>query len=250
MALVREDCVVETTTTTGTGALALAGPVTGFRSFSSVCSVNDTCYYLIEAIDGSGNRTGEWESGFGTYSSADTLTRTTVYESSNAGAAVSLSAGTKRVMICLTAAATAHRGALVYKASNLNAQNFTTAAAVTWDTENYDTHAFHDTSSNTSRLTIPTGVCSRVRVEGQITLSGLTADNWVMLAVYKNGSASWTGAGIRYHETGQTAPSYKVESAIVTVAAGDYFELYIQTESDTSVDIVAATSWFQLEVIE
>ena len=123
MALVRDDCVVETTTTTGTGALALAGPVTGFRSFSSVCSVSDTCYYLIEAIDGSGNRTGEWESGLGTYSSADTLTRTTVYESSNAGSVVTLSAGTKRVMICLTAAATAHKGALVKKASDQTAQN-------------------------------------------------------------------------------------------------------------------------------
>lgn len=104
MALIVDDSVVETSTTTGTGALTLAGAVTGFRAFSSVMtSPSDTCYYLIEAIDGSGNRTGEWETGLGTYSGANTLTRTTTHKSSNANAAVSFSAGTKRVMICATA---------------------------------------------------------------------------------------------------------------------------------------------------
>lgn len=104
MSLIISDRVVETTTTTGTGALALAGAVTGFRAFSAVMtSPNDTCYYLIEAIDGSGNATGDWESGLGTYSASNTLTRTTVIASSNAGAAVNLSAGTKRVMLCAIA---------------------------------------------------------------------------------------------------------------------------------------------------
>jgi hypothetical protein len=103
MALIVEDSIVETSTTTGTGALTLAGPVTGFRAFSAVMtSPSDTCYYLIEGIDGSGNRTGEWETGLGTYSGANTLTRTTPQRSSNSNAAVSFSAGTKRVMICAT----------------------------------------------------------------------------------------------------------------------------------------------------
>lgn len=104
MARIFDDCVVETTTTTGTGALSLAGAVTGFKRFNEVMtSPSDTCYYLIEAIDGSGNRTGEWESGLGTYSAANQLTRTTVHKSSNSNNVVTLSAGTKRVMICATA---------------------------------------------------------------------------------------------------------------------------------------------------
>jgi hypothetical protein len=61
-------------------------------------SVNDTCYYLIQ-----GQTTSEWEVGLGTYSSANTLTRTTVYSSSNAGAAVTFSAGTKNVFITMVA---------------------------------------------------------------------------------------------------------------------------------------------------
>ena len=97
MAHVSEDRVRETTTTTGTGAVTLAGAATGFRAFSSVMtSPSDTCYYAISSASGS-----EWEVGLGTYSAANTLTRTTVLRSSNANAAVSLSAGTKDVYITL-----------------------------------------------------------------------------------------------------------------------------------------------------
>lgn len=103
MALIVEDCVVETSTTTGTGALTLAGAMTGFKAFSSVMtSPSDTCYYLIEAVDGSGIRTGDWEAGLGTYSAANTLTRTTPQRSSNANAAVVFAAGTKRVHLSAT----------------------------------------------------------------------------------------------------------------------------------------------------
>jgi hypothetical protein len=93
------DRVRETTTTTGTGALTLAGAATGFAAFSSVCAVGDTCYYALQAVDGSGNPTGAWEVGIGTYSATNTLTRTTVLASSNAGAAVSLAAGTKQIWL-------------------------------------------------------------------------------------------------------------------------------------------------------
>jgi hypothetical protein len=106
MALQIRDRVLETTTTTGTGDITLAGAVAGFQQFSAVCSVADTCYYMIEAIDSSGTPTGEWESGLGTYSALNTLTRTTVNASSNSNAAVTFSAGTKRVGISAIAAAT------------------------------------------------------------------------------------------------------------------------------------------------
>jgi hypothetical protein len=103
MTLQIKDRVKETTATTGTGALALSGAMTGFSAFSSACSVNDTCYYCIQAVDSGGAPTGDWEVGLGTYSAANTLTRTTVLASSNAGAAVNFAAGTKQVWIDLAA---------------------------------------------------------------------------------------------------------------------------------------------------
>ncbi len=104
MAHVVADRVLETTTTTGTGALTLSAAVNGFRRFNAVCSVSDTVPYFIEGVDANNVPTGEWETGVGTYSSANTLTRTTVLASSNAGAVVTLSAGTKLVGISAVAA--------------------------------------------------------------------------------------------------------------------------------------------------
>lgn len=104
MTLQVKDRVLETTTTTGTGDIALGGAYTGFRTFASVCSVNDTCYYLIEGVDGNGYPSGDWEAGLGTYSGTNNLTRTTVLASSNAGSLVNLAIGAKRVGISPIAA--------------------------------------------------------------------------------------------------------------------------------------------------
>ena len=94
MALVLADRVKETTTTTGTGTVTLAGAVTGFQSFSVVGNGNTT-YYTI-----AGQGTAEWEVGIGTYTSAGTtLARTTVLASSNSGSLVTFSAGTKDVFV-------------------------------------------------------------------------------------------------------------------------------------------------------
>lgn len=89
MALVIADRVRETSTTTGTGTLTLAGAVSGFQTFSTAIGNTNTCYYTI--ANGS-----EWEVGLGTVA-AGTLARTTILKSSNAGSAVDFSAGTKDV---------------------------------------------------------------------------------------------------------------------------------------------------------
>ena len=95
MALVVKDRVKETTATTGTGTLTLAGAVTGFQTFTSVLSDGDTTYYGIFE-----SATGAFEVGLGTFtSSGTTLARTTILESSNSGSAVNLGAGSKDVFI-------------------------------------------------------------------------------------------------------------------------------------------------------
>jgi hypothetical protein len=116
VALIVADRVLETTTTTGTGALTLLGAVSGYQAFDDVCANNDTCYYTIEAVDANGNPSGAWEVGLGTFTDTDTLTRTTPAASSNGGAAVDFAAGTKRVMLSATAgylSAASGSGALI-----------------------------------------------------------------------------------------------------------------------------------------
>jgi hypothetical protein len=97
MAFVTADRVLDTSTSTGTGAFVVSGTApSGYRTFSAVLTTSDTCYYSIQH-----QTLNEWETGTATYSSVDTLTRTTVATSSNAGAAVNFSAGTKDVSLTL-----------------------------------------------------------------------------------------------------------------------------------------------------
>jgi len=94
MALVLADRVQETTTTTGTGTITLAGAVSGFQSFAAVVNANTT-YYTI-----AGQTTSEFEIGIGTYTtSGTTLSRDTILTSSNSNLAVNFSAGTKNVFV-------------------------------------------------------------------------------------------------------------------------------------------------------
>lgn len=87
------DRVKETSVSTGTGDLTLDGASTGFQAFGDVLSVGDQTFYTI--TDDAGN----FEIGRGTYSGANTLTRTEVYSSSNSNNAVSFGAGTKVVFV-------------------------------------------------------------------------------------------------------------------------------------------------------
>jgi hypothetical protein len=85
MPLVLSNRVQETATANTTVSFTLTGAVSGFQTFGAIGDTNTTYY---SATDGNGN----WEVGLGTYSTTGpTLTRTTVYESSNAGSAVTFS---------------------------------------------------------------------------------------------------------------------------------------------------------------
>tara|TARA_R110000751_G_scaffold177255_1_gene283536 strand:- start:457 stop:1077 length:621 start_codon:yes stop_codon:yes gene_type:complete len=100
MALVINDRVKETTTTTGTGTINLGGAQTNFETFVSGIGNSNTTYYAIV------NRlTAEFEIGLGTITDAspDTLARTTVISSTNSDSAVNFSAGTKDVFCTLPA---------------------------------------------------------------------------------------------------------------------------------------------------
>lgn len=96
---VAKDRCMETATTTGTGDITLAGAVTGYRTFTSAIGLSVLFEYCIEAVDGNGIPTGEWETGTGYLSGTSTLVRTQVSASSNANALVNFSAGTKRAFI-------------------------------------------------------------------------------------------------------------------------------------------------------
>ena len=108
MALVLNDRVKETTTTTGTGTVNLAGAETGFETFVAGIGNSNTTYYAIVH-----QSAAEFEVGLGTVTDAspDTLARTTVISSSNSDSAVNFSSGTKDVFCTMPASKAVHEDA-------------------------------------------------------------------------------------------------------------------------------------------
>lgn len=176
MAHVTGDRIQETTTTTGTGALALLGAVANFQAFSAKASNNDTVAYTI--VHQTAN---EWEVGIGTWTTGNNLARTTVLDSSNAGAVVTLSAGTKDVW-CDHPADFEHIADL-------------TPAQITADQNNY----------------APTGwsgfkTLLRLDTDQRRRITGLASGRAGRLVVLQNVSAGMDGTIILTHEgAGSTA---------------------------------------------
>jgi hypothetical protein len=155
MALVVKDRVQETSTTTGTGTITLAGAVSGFQSFSAIGDGNTTYYAIVLG--------SEWEVGLGTYtSSGTTLSRDTILESSNGGTAVNFSAGTKNVFVTYPAEEAVYQDATgtayapQFAASNgLNVNNGTIGTSYTFPTGYNSVEAGDVTLSGGVTVTVP-----------------------------------------------------------------------------------------------
>ena len=127
MALVLKDRVKETSTTAGTGTLTLAGAVNGYQAFSAVGNGNTTYYAIVDPI------ANTWEVGLGTYtSSGTTLSRTTVFSSSNGGSLVSFAANSKDVFVTYPSEKSVYEDASnVVNATSFGAITATSAALTT-----------------------------------------------------------------------------------------------------------------------
>jgi hypothetical protein len=210
MALVIEDRVKETTTTTGTGTITLAGAATGFQSFAAIGDGNTTYY----AISGG----SQWEVGLGTYTaSGTTLSRDTVFASSNAGALVSFSAGTKDV-ICTnpaTKAVMAGTGAF----TDQFAGDFTTGVVV-----DYLSGAGRINVGSTDKLQFYSG-----GVGGTLMGEAFNNGNWDFNGVIK--------AGVGTSVAGATNPLIEASGA-----ASGYVQIYVHNNTNgtsSSADIAA-----------
>lgn len=108
MALVVADRVKETSTTSGTGTLTLAGASAGYQSFAVIGNGNTTYYSIVD------NVAGTWEVGIGTYtSSGTTLARTTVLaNSSGTTSPINFAANTKDVFGTYAAGKSVHKDSL------------------------------------------------------------------------------------------------------------------------------------------
>jgi hypothetical protein len=115
------------------------------------------------------------------------------------------------------------RGCLAYKTSSQSISSGS-SASITFTAEDYDTDTIHNNSTNTDRMTVPTGI-SYVRLSGLINLSG-NASNLtdVSVAIWKNGNVLYFP-----YISATTEQSKKVAicSPAMAVTSGDYFTVVV-----------------------
>jgi hypothetical protein len=133
MPLVLADRVRETSTTSGTGTLTLAGAVAGFQSFSAIGNGNTTYYTIVDST------ANTWEVGIGTYTaSGTTLSRDTVLANSSGNTnKINFAANSKDVFVTYPASKSTYEdeGQAVYAGGGtaaiyLNSQNVTVNTTV------------------------------------------------------------------------------------------------------------------------
>ena len=82
----------------------------------------------------------------------------------------------------------AYVGVSVYKSAAQTISNLT-ATAVTFNTEDFDTNGFHDSSTNTSRFTVPSGKAGKYLLTGGLAYLAGNATGLRGAYIYKNGAA-------------------------------------------------------------
>lgn len=139
-------------------------------------------------------------------------------------------------------------GATAQNSADLTTQDFSAGDVVTWDTDTIDTNGFHDTVSDTERLTIPSGV-TKVRLGANVRLELLTAGEDWSVRIRKN-AADFPGGAHAAGMTVDTTVEASISTPVVDVVAGDFFDVFVDTEADASVTVDALASAFWIEVVE
>jgi hypothetical protein len=129
-------------------------------------------------------------------------------------------------------------GASAYKSTNQSISNNTTTA-VTFNTENFDTDAFHDNSTNTSRFTVPAGKGGYYLVNGSITFAANSA-GIRSVYVYKNGAV----AGY-VTQTAPTSSGFAILNFNFTIktVATDYIEVFCYQSSGGALDVESGAAY-------
>ena len=131
-------------------------------------------------------------------------------------------------------AAASFVGCSLTKSANQSLSN-NTSTAITFDGEKFDTDSFHDNSTNTSRVTIPSGKGGYYLITGNLKFTSSTggvrrADlkkNGTLIQLYflqyPNTGSDWTGSSF---------------ASIENLAVGDYIELFGEQSSGGALNVV------------
>ena len=133
-------------------------------------------------------------------------------------------------------AAPALVGCSLFKSASQSISN-NTFTAITFNSEDYDTDSFHDTSTNTSRITIPSGKGGKYLITGVIIFQdNATNDRTVYL--YKNGVSDQELFAQKNAGGFNTSNGL---SFVKVLDAADYIEVFALQNSGGALNIIGGT---------
>jgi hypothetical protein len=180
----------------------------------------------------SGATAPEWATDASGMTNPMTTTGDTIYSSSGSTPA-RLGIGTAGQVLQVNSGATAPEwatpasgtpafvGCSLYKSTFQNISS-STYTAITWDSEFFDTDAYHNTSTNTSRITIPSGKTGKYLLTGSIAFSSSSAEREILL--YKGGNNERFLTRIGGTVNGNYSQSF---ATIISLSATNYIEIYV-----------------------
>lgn len=128
----------------------------------------------------------------------------------------------------------ARRGCRVYKSTTTTISNGTLTALSSFNTERWDTDAYHDTGTNPGRISIPSGhdglFAAGAHTEWDANSTGVRT-----IYIRKNGTDYL--AGLRYNASGSSNTTGLSVVTMAPLVATDYLEVVVYQDSGGDLDL-------------
>lgn len=129
-------------------------------------------------------------------------------------------------------------GCRVYASSSLSLNN-ASDTLLTFDSERFDTNTFHDTSSNTGRLTVPSGKAGKYLIGCALNISASpgTASYTYFKVTFQAGGSAIIAVQMIGNDAGV---NYATSQTVYALAVGDYVECYVRVNAGSKQAVTAA----------
>lgn len=131
-------------------------------------------------------------------------------------------------------------GARVYHSANQSLATSGTIQALAFNSERYDTDAFHDTATNNSRLTVPSGKAGKYLIEAHIEIEA-NATGVRQLAI-RIGGSTYIASQVQ-NAVGSSTVTHMSISVVYALAVGDYAECMAMQSSGSARNVIASGNY-------
>lgn len=121
----------------------------------------------------------------------------------------------------------------------------TTTTAITFDVEDFDDGGMHSTTTNTSRITVPTGGAGTYLVGAHVEFAQ-NATGVRTLLITVNGTATQTT--VRDNSPSGSSATRLACSSLVALVAGDYVEVLVVQTSGGNLNVAASCNLWAIWV--